>query len=329
MTGGGHGDGTAAGSRILGIGACRPARVVPNEEICAHIDSSDAWIRRRSGIATRRFAGADETVVTMAAESARKALAQAGADPADVDAVLVASMSHFERAPAAAPQVAHLVGADRAGAMDVRAACAGFCHALALADALVRARSGLVLVIGAEKMSDILDLDDRGTAFLFGDGAGAVVVGPAAEPGIGPVVWTAQGEFEELITYRKPDTDAPNRRPVLRMAGPEVFRWAVRTVPDIARRAMEAARIQLADLAAFVPHQANLRIVEAAAKALDLPPEVYVARDVVDEGNTSAASIPLALDRLVNRGGAPRGGRALLIGFGAGVVQAAQVVTLP
>lgn len=322
----------AAGSRILGIGAYRPARIVDNAEICARIDSSDAWIRQRSGIVSRRFAEPDESVVSMAAEASRKALAQAGLAPAAVDTVLVASMSHLGRAPAAAPRVAHLLGTDNAGAMDIGAACAGFCHALGVADALVRARACHVVVVGSEKMSDILDLDDRGTAFLFGDGAGAVVLGPAAEPGIGPVAWSADGELHELITYSGPRLRAVNGeppRPVLRMAGQEVFRWAIGTVPETARRALDAAGTRAADLAAFVPHQANLRIVDAVAKALRLPEQAVVARDVVDEGNTSAASVPLALDRLLTQGSVPRGGQALLVGFGAGAVRAAQVVTLP
>jgi 3-oxoacyl-[acyl-carrier-protein] synthase III len=352
----------AGGSRILGVGAYRPARVVGNEEICARIDSSDAWITRRSGITGRRFADPGETVVTMAAEASRKALAQAGLTPAAVDTVIVASMSYRGRSPAAAPEVAHLLDAAGAGAMDIHAACAGFCYALGVADALVRARSGYVVVVGAERMSDVLDLDDRGTAFLFGDGAGAVVMGPSAEPGIGPVVWTAEGALADLITYEQPrprapvpaapdcaapDCAAPDSAvpdsavpdsavpdsaapgPVLRMAGQRVFRWAIRTVPQTARQAVEAAGIEVSDLVAFVPHQANLRIIEAVAGALRLPPHVVVAKDVVAAGNTSAASVPLALDHLITMGSVPRGGHVLLAGFGAGGVRAAQVVTLP
>ncbi|MER6030037.1 beta-ketoacyl-ACP synthase III [Streptomyces sp. NPDC001851] len=322
-----------AGSRILGVGVYRPARVVDNDEVSARIDSSDTWIRRRSGIATRRFAGDEETVVTMAAEASVKALAHAGVDPAVVGMVLLASMSHLEQAPAAAPRVAQLIGSGAAAATDIGAACAGFCYALALADSLVRSGSvGHVLVVGAEKMSDIIDPEDRGTAFLFGDGAGAVVVGPAETPGIGPVVWGSDGERHGLIAHDRSwlaTRDGATPWPVLRMAGPEVFRWATRSVPEVSRQALDAAGIDATDLAAFIPHQANARIVDSAAKALGLGPHTAVARDIVESGNTSAASIPLAMDSLLSHGAAPSGGHALLVGFGAGLVHAAQVVTLP
>ncbi|MYW01630.1 beta-ketoacyl-ACP synthase III [Streptomyces sp. SID3343] len=323
----------ANGARILGVGAFRPARVVGNDEVAAGIDSSDEWIRRRSGIATRRFADAGDTVVSMGAAAALKALAQSGVDPARVGVVLLASMSHLEQAPPAAPRVAQLIGAHGAAAMDVGAACAGFCHALALADSLVRSGAAdHVVVLGTERMSDIVDPHDRGTAFLFGDGAGAVVVGPAEEPGIGPVVWGSDGARHALIAHSRSwlhTRESPDPWPTLRMAGPEVFRWARETVPLIGRQALSAAGVGVDDLSAFIPHQANLRIVEAAAKALDLPPHVAVARDIVEAGNTSAASIPLAMDALLTRGDAPSGGLALLAGFGAGVVHAAQVVALP
>ena len=329
-----------AGSRILGVGAYRPSRVVSNDEAAALIDSSDAWIRRRSGIVSRRYAGAgaDESVVAMAAAASVKALAQAGVTADAVDLVLLATMSHLEQSPAAAPQVAHRIGAASSGALDVGAACAGFCHALALADSLIRAGSVRhVVVVGSERMSDIVDPTDRGTAFLFGDGAGAVVVGPAPVPGIGPVVWGADGERRDAIAHSAPwpalhPPEAPDvtlPAPALRMDGPAVFRWAVGTVPEVGRQALAAAGLTPGDLAAFIPHQANLRIIEAAATALRLPPEVVVARDVVDSGNTSAASIPLAMERLLAQGAVDSGGLALLVGFGAGLVHAAQVVTLP
>ncbi|MER7188154.1 beta-ketoacyl-ACP synthase 3 [Streptomyces hyaluromycini] len=321
------------GSRILGVGAHRPARVVSNAEVAAAIDSSDEWIRRRSGIATRRFAAPDESVVEMATAASLKALAQAGVAPDAVDTVLLASMSQLEQSPPAAPRVAHRIGARAAGALDVGAACAGFVHALATADSLIRSgNSRHVVVVGSERMSDIVDPTDRGTAFLFGDGAGAVVVGPSAEPGMGPVVWGSAGDRHEAIAHSRP-WPAPGApvatAPTLRMDGPTVFRWAVATVPAAARAALGAAGVAAADLAAFVPHQANLRIVEAAATALRLPPHVVVARDIVRTANTSAASIPLAMEELLARGAVPRRGLALLVGFGAGLGHAAQVVALP
>ncbi|MFE2046721.1 beta-ketoacyl-ACP synthase 3 [Streptomyces sp. NPDC059477] len=321
------------GARILGVGAYRPARVVPNSEVAPAIASSDDWIRRRSGIVTRRFAAPDETVVEMAAAASLKALAQSGVAPDTVDTVLLASMSQLEQSPPAAPRVAHRIGAVAAGALDVGAACAGFVHALATADSLIRSgNSRHVVVVGAERMSDIVDPTDRGTAFLFGDGAGAVVVGPADEPGIGPVVWGSEGGRHAAIAHGGPwpvPGGPVGVTPTLRMDGPAVFRWAVATVPRAARAALAAAGVRGADLAAFVPHQANLRIVDGAAAALKLPEQVVVARDVVHAANTSAASIPLAMEELLARGAVPSRGLALLVGFGAGLSHAAQVVSLP
>jgi 3-oxoacyl-[acyl-carrier-protein] synthase-3 len=324
---------SAAGSRILGVGAYRPGRVVPNDELVPLIDSSDEWIRRHSGIVTRRFADAEETVVAMAVAASLKALAQSGVAAADIDLVLLATMSHLEQSPAAAPQVAHQAGAGSAAAMDVSAACAGFVHSLALADGLIRTGACRhVLVVGSERMSDIVDPRDRATAFLFGDGAGAAVVGRSDTPGIGPVVWGADGGQKETITHSASwldmrDGDTP--WPTLRMNGPAVYRWAIGLVPDLCRRALAAAGTSPSQLGAFIPHQANLRIVESAVAALGLPPHVAVARDVVDTGNTSAASIPMAMERMMAQGRAGSGDLALLAGFGAGLNHGALVVTLP
>jgi 3-oxoacyl-[acyl-carrier-protein] synthase-3 len=315
------------GSALLGVGAYRPARLVGNDEISPAIASSDEWIRKRSGIVTRRFAGADETVAFMAAEAARKALAQAGTDPRDVDVVLLASMSQLAQSPPSAPHLAELIGARNSAGLDVNAACAGFNHALALADGLIRAGARRVVVAGSERMTDIVDPADRSTAFLFGDGAGAVVVGPSKAAGIGPVVWGAEGGRRDLIAHDRPW--GAGERPYLRMAGPEVFRWATATVPVISRQALQAAGVDVAELDAFIPHQANLRIIDSAARALGLSPRTVVARDVVHSGNTSAASIPLAMEDLLSRGQLNTGDRALLAGFGAGLTYAAQVVTLP
>lgn len=308
---------TSPGSRILSVGTYRPRTPVGNDAIAALIDSSDEWIRRRSGIESRRRAADDEDLVTMATAAATEALAGAGVDPRDVSAVLLATMSYRGRATTVAPLVAAALGATNAAAMDVGAACAGFPYGLATADALVRSgAAGTVVLIGAERMSDIVDDHDRGTAFLFGDGAGAVVVGPSETLGISPVVWGADGAKSELLRYAETGT--------LRMAGPEVFRWATAVIPPVAERALEAAGITAADLAAFIPHQANLRITTTAAKALCLPPHVLIATDVITNGNTGAASIPLAMAALTGTSGP-----ALLLGFGAGLAYAAQVVDLP
>jgi 3-oxoacyl-[acyl-carrier-protein] synthase III len=316
-------------SRILGVGAYRPARVVTNDEICTRIDSSDTWIRRRTGVVSRRFAGLDETIVSMAADATSKALVQSGTDPHDVDLIVLASMSRLEQSPPAAPRVAEQIGAERAGALDINAACAGFCYALALADASVRTgQARRVVVVGSERMSDVVDPTDRSTAFLFGDGAGAVVVGESERPGLGPVAWGSDGRRHELIAQSGPWAPGRNES-YLRMAGPEVFRWATYTVPRISAQALDAAGVAVEDLAAFIPHQANLRIVESVARALRLGPHTVVARDLVHSGNTSAASIPLAMEDLVSSRRTAPGGLALLVGFGAGLTYAAQVATLP
>ncbi|GAA1842672.1 beta-ketoacyl-ACP synthase 3 [Asanoa iriomotensis] len=322
----------ASGSRLISVGAYRPSRVVSNAEICTLIDSTDEWIRRRSGIVSRRFGGPDETVVSMGAAAGRQAICRAGLDPSEIDTVLLASMSWVHQSPPAAPQVAEQVGASGAAAIDVGVACAGFCHAVAVADALVRAGTARhVLVVGAEKMTDIVEPTDRTMAFLFADGAGAVVVGPAAERGIGPVVWGADGSKAALIAHPVPWTNLrehPDVWPSLKMAGPEVFRWAVADVTATARAALAAAGLKPEALAAFVPHQANARITDKMATALGLPASCVVAGDIETAGNTSAASIPLALDALLAAPTAPTG-PALLVGFGAGLSYSALVVDLP
>ncbi len=324
----------AAHARLSGVGAYRPERVVTNDEICENIDSSDQWIRERSGIVTRRFAAKDETVVDMGEAAAREALAAAGLTGADVDVVLVATVTHLLQTPAAAPLIAHRLEATPAAAFDVSAACAGFCHGVSLANDMVRAGTARhVLVIGVEKLSDITDPRDRGSAFIFGDGAGAVVVSASDVAGIGPTVWGSDGGQWDVITQNEPwdrlREDDDLEWPTLRMAGQSVFRWAVWQMAPVARKAIEAAGITPDDLDAFIPHQANVRIIDAMVKQLGLPSHVPVARDIVDTGNTSAASVPLAMHRMLAEGDAPSGGLALLIGFGAGLAYAAQVVRLP
>ena len=321
------------GARVCSVGAYRPERVVYNKEICEPIDSTDEWIQQRSGIVSRRYASPAETIVDMAVCAGRAALARAGIPPAAVGAVLVASMSHLWQSPAAAPEVAHRLGAHDAGAFDVSAACAGFCYALAVADSLVQVGSArYVLVIGSERMTDIIDPRDRSTAFLFGDGAGAMLVGPSPTPEIGPVVWGADGAGRGLIAHDESWLslrERPGAWPVMRMAGPEVFRWALREMPPVARAAVADAGLSVSDLAAFIPHQANARIIDKMAQSLGLPPSVVIARDIETAGNTSAASIPLAMDTLLADPDTAPQGRALLAGFGAGLSHACLVITLP
>jgi 3-oxoacyl-[acyl-carrier-protein] synthase-3 len=323
----------AAHARILGVGAYRPERVVTNDEICELIDSSDQWIRERSGIVSRRWAATDETVTDMAEAAARQAIEQAGLTPADIDAVLVATVTHPYQTPSSAALLAHRLEATPASALDISAACAGFCYGVSLANDMVRGGSaGHVLVVGVEKLSDFTDPRDRSTAFIFGDGAGAVVIGPSDTPGIGPTVWGSDGAQWDVISQKHSWIDVRDHTtewPALKMAGQSVFRWAVWQMAPVAQKALDAAGVAAEDLGAFIPHQANMRIIDAMIKQLQLPEAVPVARDIAETGNTSAASIPLAMERMLAEGQAKSGDLALLIGFGAGLVYAAQVVVLP
>ena len=312
--------------------------MVPNAEVIDAIDSSDEWIQQRSGIKARRWAGAEETVQMMSVAAARKALDRAGLDARQIDCVVVATVSHLLQTPAVATAIAHELGTDQAAAFDSSAACAGFCHGVSMASDFVRAGSAShVLVIGVERLTDILDLNDRGTAFIFADGAGAAVVGPSDTPGIGPVVWGSDGEQFDLIRQREdwrdvvgtPDLPGSGLMPHLVMQGNPVFRWASFAMAKIGQQALDRAGVTIDELDVFVPHQANMRIIDAMARSMKLPSSVRIARDIADTGNTSAASIPLALDRMIDEGDARSGDTALLIAFGAGLAYAAQVVTVP
>lgn len=321
----------ASHARILGVGGYRPSRVVTNEEICSYVDSSDEWIRTRSGIETRLWATKDETVRMMAVTAAGKALAHAGIAPDQVDCVLISTVTHMVQTPSIATTVATDLGADGVAAFDISAACAGFCYGIELAQSMVRGGSAKhVLVIGVERLSDLTDLNDRSTVFLFGDGAGAVVVGASEEPGIGPVVWGSEGTQAGVIdTGDWRDTYNGGQYPYLRMQGNTVFRWGSYAMAKVAEEILDKAGITAGDLDAFIPHQANMRITDAMVKALKLPEEVAIARDIAQQGNTSAASIPLAMERMLADGEIHSGDTALIIGFGAGLVYAGQVVTVP
>jgi 3-oxoacyl-[acyl-carrier-protein] synthase-3 len=317
----------------MSVSAYRPERVVTNAEICERIDSSDEWIRERSGIIERRYAAADESVVDMATNAAAEALASAGVSADQIGMVLVATVTHPYQTPSAAAEVAARLGSN-AAAMDISAACAGFCHGVALASDMIRGGSAeYVVVVGVEKLTDWVNPEDRGTAFIFADGAGAVVVGPSDEPAIGPVVWGSDGNQKDAITMTQSLIDYRDNGgpifPTLEMQGQQVFRWAVGEMSKAAQRALEVAGVAAGDLDAFIPHQANMRITDAMVRAIKLPEHVPVARDIAYAGNTSAASVPLAMANMLESGEAPHGGTALLIGFGAGLSYAAQVVTLP
>ncbi len=317
---------------VLGMGSYRPRTVVPNSVILEQIDSSDEWIRTRSGIRERRWAEPDETVLMMSVEAAKEALRDSGIDPAQIGCVVVATVTHLYQTPAIATQIAVAVGAPTAAAFDISAACAGFCYGVAMASDLVRGGSAkYVLAIGVERLSDITDRTDRSTAFIFADGAGAAVVGPSDEPGIGPVVWGSDGTQHELISQKESWQEAAGSYnwPNLKMDGNPVFRWAAFEMAKAAQQALDVAGVTADDLDLFVPHQANMRITDAMHRTLKLPDHVKVARDIERQGNTSAASIPLAISAMRDSGEAKSGDLALIIGFGAGLVYAGQVIRIP
>ncbi len=319
---------------ILGLGTERGKRVVPNSELVEAIDSSDEWIQQRSGIRERRWVGPGETLESMSLTACRKALDSAALDPAQIDAIIVATCTHTMQTPALAAKLAHLLGTQSPVAFDISAACAGFCHALGLANDMVRAGTARhVLVVGAELLSEMTSRTDRGTAFIFGDGAGAVVVGPSQTPGIGPVVWGSDGEqfdaIRQSVDWREVLAQDTPVMPHIQMDGASVFRWASFEMAKIAQATLDHTGISVEDIDVFVPHQANMRIIDAMARTMKLPDRVQIARDIAEQGNTSAASIPLALGRMYDEGTARSGDTALLIAFGAGLSYAAQVVRIP
>ncbi|MEW9530019.1 beta-ketoacyl-ACP synthase III [Microbispora sp. NPDC049125] len=312
----------APGARILAFGGYQPAEVVTNYDLSQRLDTNDEWIQSRVGIKERRVAGPNESEIDLAVQAGGKALAASGLSSGDIDLVIVATCTLEAQIPNAAARVAHRLGIRAPGAFDVNAACAGFCYGLAAAADAVRAGSAKnVLVVGTEKLTQWVDWDDRATAVIFADGAGAAVVVPSETPGIGPVVWGSAGDKSDAIAVK-------DRASFLRQEGQTVFRWATTALHPVARLACERAGVDPADLAAFVPHQANLRIIEAIARKLGAD-DAVIAKDIVLAGNTSAASIPLALSRMIERGEVPSGGLALLLGFGAGLTYASQVIEIP
>jgi 3-oxoacyl-(acyl-carrier-protein) synthase III len=313
----------APGARILGLGAYRPRRRVTNDELAQTMDTNDEWIQTRVGIAERRWASDDETLVEMSVAAGGKALAASGLAPEDVDLVIVASASLRAPIPGIGPQVAHRLGIPRPGAFDLNAGCAGFCYALGVASDAIRGGDARnVLVVGVERLTDVTDMTDRTTAVIFADGAGAAVVGASDTPGIGPAVWGSDGDQFNAI-------EIPVGRTTMTMAGQAVYRWATTKLTDTLLQAMERAGVTAADIDVFAPHQANLRIVESMAKKLGLSEDTAIARDIVVSGNTSAASIPLALTALMESGEAESGDLALVLGYGAGLTFAGQVLQLP
>ncbi|MGY1615598.1 beta-ketoacyl-ACP synthase III [Geodermatophilus sp. SYSU D00691] len=313
----------APGARILGLGGYRPRRRVTNHELAQVMDTNDEWIQTRVGIAERRWAGEDETLVEMAVAAGGKAIAASGLAPDEIDLVIAASASLRAPIPGVGPQIAYRLGVPRPGSFDLNAGCAGFCYALGLVNDAIRAgsaRNGLV--IGVERLTDVTDTNDRSTAVIFADGAGAAVVGAADEPGIGPVAWGSDGDQHNAI-------EIAAGKSTMTMAGQAVYRWATTKLTETLFQAMESAGVGPQDIDVFAPHQANLRIVESMTRKLGLPERTVVARDIVQSGNTSAASIPLALTALLESGEAKSGDLCLVLGYGAGLTFAGQVLRLP
>jgi 3-oxoacyl-[acyl-carrier-protein] synthase III len=312
-----------AGARILGMGHYRPANVITNQDLIDRgVNSDDEWIKTRVGIAERRWADPDETVVDMAEAAASKALANSGVGASDVDFVLVATCTMPEPVPAAAPQLATRLGIDAPGAYDISSGCSGFVYSIGAATAAIHAgQARNVLVVASERFSGWLDMTDRGTCIILADGAGAAVVSASDTVGTGPIVWGSDGAQHDTVAI-----DAGSR--FFRQEGQTVYRWATSQMAPVALEACRQAGVDPSELAAFVPHQANLRIIDAIVRRLGAPNAV-VAKDIVTSGNTSAASIPLAMSRMLERGEIPSGAPVLLLGFGSGLAYAAQVVLAP
>ena len=321
-------------TRIYAIGAARGDVTVTNDDIAGPIDSSDEWIRQRTGVITRMRASAGIEAIDLAEAASREAITKAGITADQIGAVIVSTISNVVQTPSLAALLADRIGASPAPAYDVSAACAGYTYGIAQADAFVRAGlARFVLVVGAEKLSTFAKPTDRTISFLLGDGAGAAIVGPSDTPGIAATVWGSDGSKWDAVGMDRPFKEAfddpDGEYPTLRQEGQTVFRWAVWEMAKVAQQALDAAGITSDQLAAFIPHQANMRIIDEFAKQLKLPESVMVARDIATTGNTSAASIPLATHRLLHEHPELSGGLALQIGFGAGLVFGAQVVRLP
>ena len=310
------------GSRVVALGHYQPERVLTNDELATMVETNDEWIQSRVGIRERRIAAPDEQVDEMAWRAADKAVANAGLDTSEIDYVVVASCTAIDRSPNIAARVAARLGLGNPAAIDLNTACSGFAYALATADQAIRAGAATkALVIGVEKLSDWTDWTDRTTCVLIGDGAGAAVVVASDEPEVGPVVWGSVPEMSDAVRIE-------GREGPFQQEGLSVFRWATTVLPEIAQQVCEKAGLKPEELGGVVLHQANLRIIEPLAKRLGAVNAV-VAKDVVESGNTSAASIPIALSKLVEKREIPSGAPVLLFGFGGGLSYAGQVIRCP
>jgi 3-oxoacyl-[acyl-carrier-protein] synthase-3 len=319
----------SAFSRIAGTGSYLPPRVMTNAEFAARLDTTDAWIRERTGIAQRHIADSSQTSSDLALAACRNALQAAGVPASEIDLIIVATSTPDYVFPSTACLLQAKLGIKGSAAFDVQAVCSGFVYALATADAFIRGGAHKkALVVGAEVFSRILDWNDRGTCVLFGDGAGAVVLVASKEPGVHASVLRADGSHAGILSV--PGNvcgGAIVGSPFLRMDGQAVFKFAVRVLEESARETVAAAGMKLADVDWLIPHQANVRILEATARKLGLPRERLVVT-VDHHGNTSAASVPLALDEYVRAGKISRGQRLLLQGVGGGFTWGSTLVTL-
>ncbi|WP_423182213.1 beta-ketoacyl-ACP synthase III [Arthrobacter sp. NyZ413] len=312
---------TAGGSRLLGAGSYQPSRILDNEELSGLVETSDEWIRTRVGIRERRIADT-ETVADMAIRAGQDALGHAGISAEDLDLIVVATTTAQDRSPSTAGRVSAALGANSPAVFDLNAACSGFTHALAVADQAIRSGAATTaLVIGAEKLSDFTDWTDRTTCVLVGDGAGALVLTASSTSGVGPVHWGSVPALSSAVRIEEPGMR-------FQQEGMSVFRWAISEAAKHALAACEVAGVRPEELAGFVPHQANLRIIEPLAKQLGIPAEI-TACDVVTSGNTSSASIPIALAKLIRNGDLPPNAPVLLFGFGGGFAYAGQVIHTP
>jgi 3-oxoacyl-[acyl-carrier-protein] synthase-3 len=314
--------------QIGGWGKYLPERVMPNSELAALVDTSDEWIRARTGIGERRIAAPEETTCSLAVQASRAALERANVRPEDLDLVIVATCTpDYANMPATASLVQHALGANRAGAFDLNAVCSGFLYGLATGSQFILTGAHKsVLVVGAEVFTRILDWQDRSTCVLFGDGAGAVVLQPSDQPGgllsfvLGSDGSGACNLYVPAGGSRRPASaeTVAEREHYVKMAGKEVFRFATRIVPDSVIQALEAAQLTTDDIDLLIPHQANVRIIDAAARRLGLP-ESAVFANVERYGNTSAASIPVALCEAIDEGRVEPGSTVVMSGFGAGL----------
>ncbi|MBA8794828.1 3-oxoacyl-[acyl-carrier-protein] synthase-3 [Friedmanniella endophytica] len=312
------------GSRLVAVGHFQPARVVPNSELESMVDTNDEWIQRRVGIRERRWAGPDETVDVMATKAAQDVLAKAGVEAAEVDMVIVATCSALDRSPNMASRVALALGmTNHPATLDINTACSGFPHAVAIAQHAIGAGAArTALVIGAEKLSDVTDYTDRTTCVLTADGAGAFLLTADPDEHISPVLWGCVPEMGDAVRIERAEGDK------FAQNGRAVFRWTTYELPQIARDVLDRAKVAPENLAAIVLHQANLRIIEPLARQIGAV-NARVATDVVESGNTSAASIPLALSKMLEKEPLPSGAPILLFAFGGGLAYAGQVVLAP